>query len=132
MFLRLFLIFTITPVLELALLIQIGQLLGTIPTIVTVLTTGAAGAALARNQGLTALRRLQRSVADANFPGEEIFDGFLILMGGLLLLTPGFLTDLVGFAALLPGTRGILKIIIKREVRLRFDNRNRNVRYNIH
>ena len=131
MFLRLFLIFTVTPVLELALLIQIGQLLGTIPTIVTVLTTGAAGAALARNQGLTALRRLQRSVAEANFPGDEIFDGFLILMGGLLLLTPGFLTDLVGFAALLPGTRGLLKIIIKREVRLRFDNRNRNVRYNI-
>ena len=132
MFLRLFLIFTVTPVLELALLIQIGQLLGTISTIVAVLTTGAAGAALARNQGLTALRRLQRSVAEANFPGDEIFDGFLILMGGLLLLTPGFLTDLVGFAALLPGTRGILKIIIKREVRLRFDNRNRNVRYNIH
>ena len=132
MFLRLFLIFTVTPVLELALLIQIGQLLGTIPTIVAVLTTGAAGAALARNQGLTALRRLQRSVAGANFPGDEIFDGFLILMGGLLLLTPGFLTDLVGFAALLPGTRGILKIIIKREVRLRFDSRTRNVRYNIH
>ena len=131
MFLRLFLIFTVTPVLELALLIQIGQLLGTIPTIVAVLTTGAAGAALARNQGLTALRRLQRSVAEANFPGDEIFDGFLILMGGLLLLKPRFLTDLVGFAALLPGTRGILKIIIKREVRLRFDNRNRNVRYNI-
>ncbi len=132
MFLRLFLIFTVTPVLELALLIQIGQLLGTIPTIVAVLTTGAAGAALARNQGLTALRRLQRSVAEANFPGDEIFDGFLILVGGLLLLTPGFLTDLVGFAALLPGTRGLLKIIIKREVRLRFDSRTRNVRYNIH
>ena len=132
MFLRLFLIFTVTPVLELALLIQIGQLLGTIPTIVAVLTTGAAGAALARNQGLTALRRLQRSVAEATFPGDEIFDGFLILMGGLLLLTPGFLTDLVGFAALLPGTRRILKVVIKREVRLRFNGRTKNVRYNIH
>lgn len=132
MFLRLFLIFTVTPVLELALLIQIGQLLGIIPTIVAVLTTGAAGAALARNQGLTALRRLQRSVAEATFPGDEIFDGFLILMGGLLLLTPGFLTDLVGFAALLPGTRSILKVVIKREVRLRFNSRTKNVRYNIH
>lgn len=132
MFLRLFLIFTVTPVLELALLIQIGQLLGIIPTIVAVLTTGAAGAALARNQGLTALRRLQRSVAEATFPGDEIFDGFLILMGGLLLLTPGFLTDLVGFAALLPGTRSILKVVIKREVRLRFNRRTKNVRYNIH
>ena len=132
MFLRLFLIFTVTPVLELALLIQVGQLLGIIPTIVAVLTTGAAGAALARNQGLTALRRLQRSVAEATFPGDEIFDGFLILMGGLLLLTPGFLTDLVGFAALLPGTRSILKVVIKREVRLRFNSRTKNVRYNIH
>ena len=132
MFLRLFLIFTVTPVLELALLIQVGQLLGIIPTIVAVLTTGAAGAALARNQGLTALRRLQRSVAEATFPGDEIFDGFLILMGGLLLLTPGFLTDLVGFAALLPRTRSILKVVIKREVRLLFNSRTKNVRYNIH
>ena len=84
-----------------------------------VVATGAAGALLARSQGLLALRRLQHAVSGATFPGDEIFDGVLILMGGLLLLTPGFLTDFIGFAALLPGTRGVLKEIVRRQVRRR-------------
>ncbi|MCY3761009.1 MAG: FxsA family protein [Gemmatimonadetes bacterium] len=124
---RLFLLFTVTPVVELALLIRIGQTLGVLPTVAIVVATGAAGALLARSQGLLALRRLQHSVSGATFPGEKIFDGVMILIGGLLLLTPGFLTDLIGFAALLPGTRGVLKEIVRRQVRRRIGRRVRTV-----
>ena len=124
---RLFFLFTVTPVVELALLIRVGQSLGILPTIAIVVATGAAGALLARSQGLLALRRLLNAVPGGAFPGEEIFDGVLILMGGLLLLTPGFLTDFIGFAALLPGTRGLLKEIVRRQVRRRIGRRVRTV-----
>ena len=124
---RLFLVFTVTPVVELALLIRVGQSLGVLPTIAIVVATGAAGALLARSQGLLALRRLLNAVPGGAFPGDEIFDGVLILMGGLLLLTPGFLTDFIGFAALLPGTRGVLKKIVRRQVRRRIGRRVRTV-----
>ena len=124
---RLFLLFTVTPVVELALLIRVGQTLGVLPTVAIVVATGAAGALLARSQGLLALRRLQHALSAATSPGEEIFDGVMILIGGLLLLTPGFLTDLIGFAALLPGTRGVLKETVRRQVRRRIGRRVRTV-----
>lgn len=117
MLLRLFLLFTLIPVVELALLVEIGSRIGVAPTIAVVLTTGAAGAWLARTQGLRALQRLQEAIGRAQFPGEEIFDGVLILGGGLLLLTPGFLTDVMGLCALVPGTRHLLKALVKRQVR---------------
>lgn len=120
---RLFLMFTLTPVIELALLMQVGHVLGVIPTITLVITTGIAGALLARSQGLMALRRMQEAMSHASFPGDEIFDGVLILMGGLLLLTPGFVTDFLGFAALLPGIRSLLKSGIKREIHRRIARR---------
>jgi UPF0716 protein FxsA len=117
MLLRLFLLFTLIPVVELALLVEIGSRIGVASTIAVVLTTGAAGAWLARTQGLRALQRLQEAIGRAQFPGEEIFDGVLILGGGLLLLTPGFLTDVMGLCALVPGTRHLLKALVKRQVR---------------
>jgi UPF0716 protein FxsA len=122
-FVRLLLLFTIVPVIELALLIQVGDVVGVLPTVSLVLATGVAGAWLARSQGVLALRRLQAELASAAFPAEEIFDGFIILAGGLLLLTPGFMTDLVGLAALVPGSRHLIKLIIKREVRRRLGSR---------
>lgn len=117
MLLRLFLAFTLMPILELALLMQASQYLGVLLTVALVLATGAAGAALARSQGLQALRQLRQSVAGGAFPGEPLLDGVLILAGGLLLLTPGFVTDLIGLAALVPGTRHLLKAWLAREVR---------------
>lgn len=117
MLIKLFLLFAVIPVIELALLVEIGGHIGVAPTIAVVLTTGAAGAWLARTQGLLALQRLQQALGAAQFPGEEIFDGVLILAGGLLLLTPGFLTDVVGFLALVPGTRHLLKSLVKSQVR---------------
>lgn len=119
MLFRLFLLFALLPVVELALLVQIGSRIGVTPTVALVLATGAAGALLARAQGLRALRRLQEAVGAGAFPGDEIFDGVLILGGALLLLTPGLLTDAVGFGALIPGTRRLLKGFLERQVRRR-------------
>ena len=116
MLFRLFLLFALLPVIELALLVQIGSHIGVTPTVALVLATGAAGAFLARAQGLRALHRLQEALRAGSFPGDEIFDGALILGGGLLLLTPGLLTDAVGFGALVPGTRRLLKGFLKRVV----------------
>jgi UPF0716 protein FxsA len=122
MLFRLFLLFALIPVIELALLVEVGGRIGEAPTIAVVLGTGAAGAWLARSQGLRALQRLQEAVRTAQFPGEEIFDGILILAGGLLLLTPGFLTDILGFCALVPGSRYLLKALVKSRVRGRMQN----------
>lgn len=104
------------PVVELTVLIQVGQYLGVPLTVALVLGTGAAGAILARSQGMQALARLRQAVSAGSFPGDEIFTGVLILAGGLLLLTPGFVTDTVGFAALIPGTRGPIKTWLKNQV----------------
>lgn len=123
MLVRLFLLFTLIPVVELALLVEVGGRIGIAPTIAIVLTTGAVGAWLARAQGLRALQRLQEALRAAQFPGDEIFDGVVILAGGLLLLTPGFLTDILGFCALIPGTRHLLKTLIKRQVRGRLPDK---------
>lgn len=135
MLLRLFLLFTLIPVIELALLVQIGSRIGVALTIAIVLTTGAAGAWLARSQGLRALHRLQQALRQAQFPGDEIFDGVLILGGGLLLLTPGFLTDVIGFLVLVPGSRHAVKAFLKRSLRSRLQGAARSgavhVRYTV-
>lgn len=104
-------------------LIEVGSFFGLFPTVGIVLGTGFAGAWLARAQGLMALRRLQRELAAASLPAEEIFDGFIILAGALLLLTPGFMTDLIGLAALVPGSRHLIKLFLKREIRRRLGSR---------
>ena len=113
MFVRLLLLFTLVPIVELAVLIEIGQHLGVLPTVALVLATGALGATLARREGIQAFHRLRDSIGQGSFPGEAILDGVLILGGGLLLLTPGILTDLLGFAALVPTTRYFIKYYLK-------------------
>jgi UPF0716 protein FxsA len=121
--LRLLLLFTLIPVIELALLIQVGNYIGVLPTVVLVVATGVAGAALARCQGLLALRRLQQAIAEGTFPGNEIFSGALILAGGLLLLTPGLITDLAGLAFLAPGSRNLIETFLKKAVLRRLRSR---------
>ena len=119
MFVRLLLLFTLVPIVELAVLIEIGQHLGVLPTVALVLATGALGATLARREGIQAFHRLRDSIGQGSFPGEAILDGVLILGGGLLLLTPGILTDLLGFAALVPGTRYYIKYYLKTAIERR-------------
>lgn len=102
---RLALLFVIVPLLELALLIEIGQVVGFLPTMALVVFTGITGAWLARVEGLRTLWKLRDDLARGQLPGQAIMDGMSILVGGALLLTPGILTDLVGFSLLLPPTR---------------------------
>lgn len=102
---RLILVFTLVPILELAILIQVGRWVGLWPTLVLVIGTGVVGAALTRHEGLRAWRAFQRDVWEGRMPGRPILDGLAIFSGGALLLTPGLLTDLLGFALLVPASR---------------------------
>jgi UPF0716 protein FxsA len=105
---RLLLLFVGVPLLELFILVQVGQLVGVWPTIALVVITGLAGATLARLEGLRTILRIQGELARGRLPSGALFDGLAILLGGALLLTPGILTDLVGFSFLIPPTRKIL------------------------
>lgn len=99
---RLFLLFVVVPLVELAILIQVGRWIGLWPTLALVLLTGVVGAWLARDQGFRVLAELQGQVGTGGLPGRAILDGAAILVGGALLLAPGILTDVVGFCLLLP------------------------------
>lgn len=122
MLFRLFLLFTLIPLTELYLLIAVGSYLGVGLTIVVVLGTGIAGAYLARLEGWRTWHKIQSELQSGVTPANELIDGVLILAAGLLLITPGILTDIVGFGLLLPPTRAALKIVIRRalEKRVRY------------
>jgi UPF0716 protein FxsA len=111
---KLFLIFILVPILEMALLIRLGQLLGFWPTIALVVATGAIGALLAKSQGLRVLSAIQADLATGQPPASRLVDGLLILLGGVLLLTPGLITDTAGFLLLLPFTRSRMKESLRR------------------
>ncbi len=111
------LLFIAFPFVELALLIKIGQYIGVGSTLGIVIITGAAGAYLAKHQGLRTLRRIQEEVNQGRMPADKLFDGFIILCSGLLLLTPGFITDLIGFLGLIPNTRNAAKQWLMRKLR---------------
>ncbi|MDH3998983.1 MAG: membrane protein FxsA [Desulfuromonadales bacterium] len=102
---RLLIIFTFIPIMELYVLIEAGQIIGVGRTIALIIATGAAGAWLARSQGLEIIQRIQREASQGQMPAGAVIDGALVLIGGLLLLTPGFVTDLLGFSFLIPFTR---------------------------
>ena len=106
---RLFLLFVFLPLLELVLLLQIGARIGAWPTVALVVTTGILGATLARSQGLRVVSAVQRRLAVGELPGRELMDGMAVLIGGAFLLTPGILTDLLGFSLLIPFTRDALR-----------------------
>lgn len=119
MFFYLFLLFTIIPLVELWLLIQIGQTTSTLFAISLVIVTGIIGAALARQQGLQNWRKLQQGLAGGNPPTDALLDGFLILLAGAVLITPGIITDLFGFALLIPPIRSIIKKWLKEAAKKR-------------
>jgi len=105
---RLFLLFIGVPLLELFILVKVGQMVGFLPTVGLVVLTGVFGGILARMEGLRTILKLQGELAHGRLPGGALLDGFAILLGGALLLTPGILTDFVGFSFLLPPTRKLL------------------------
>ncbi len=116
MFMRLLALFVLLPIVELALLIQVGQAIGLFWTLAIVVATGFLGATLARRQGLRAWLAIQDQLRQGAMPGNVLVDGLLILIGGIVLLTPGLLTDLAGFALLVPATR----MALKRSLQARF------------
>jgi len=105
MFIKLLIIFVFVPLMELYILIEAGRMIGIGATVGLIMLTGVAGAWLARTQGLEILRRIQQETANGQMPAQTLIDGALILVGGLLLLTPGFFTDALGFSFLVPITR---------------------------
>jgi UPF0716 protein FxsA len=106
---RLALLFIIVPIVELVLLIRMGQWIGLLPTLGLIVATGLGGAFLARREGWRAFQRFGASVARGEIPTEAALDGLAVLVGGAFLLTPGVLTDLVGFGLLLPPIRALFK-----------------------
>tara|TARA_B100000953_G_C17836796_1_gene363663 strand:- start:43 stop:441 length:399 start_codon:yes stop_codon:yes gene_type:complete len=120
MLLKLFLAFTIIPVVEIYLLIQIGTIFGALTSIALVIVTGFLGAYLARIQGLQTLFRIQKSLREGQMPSSELLDALLIGIAGLVLLTPGFLTDAFGFLLLIPNTRTAIKQWLHRQIEVRY------------
>jgi len=116
MIFRLLALFIFVPLLDLAILVRLGQALGFWPTIGLVVATGTVGAFLARSQGLRVVNGIRTEMSVGQIPSSRLLDGLLILIGGTLLLTPGLLTDLAGFLLLLPPSRGRLKEILRRRV----------------
>jgi len=108
-------LFIIVPIVELYLLIKVGSIIGVIPTILIVIATAVLGTALLKQQGLATLQRYQQSVASGKLPAREMIEGLALVFGGALLLTPGFVTDALGFLCLIPVTRqAVIRWLLKR------------------
>ena len=117
MFLKLFLAFTLVPFIEIYLLIKIGAQVGAFNTILIVILTGLLGASLARLEGIKTMTKVRDSLNRGDLPAEEMLDAMLIFVAGVVLLTPGFITDLSGLALLVPKARSWFK----RWLRKKFD-----------
>ena len=126
-------IFMLVPIVEMWILIEVGGWIGALPTIALVVLTATLGLSLLKRQGLSTLMRARRKMDEGSIPASELVSGVMIAVGGALLLTPGFITDAIGFALLMPQTRQWLlfklidryrdKIIIEGEFQ-RVDDRN--------
>jgi UPF0716 protein FxsA len=106
-------LFIVVPIVELYVIIQIGSLIGVLSTIALLLADALLGSLLLRHQGRGAWRRFNAALAERRFPGREVADGLLIAVGGTLLLTPGFVTDIVGLIFLVPPTRAIVRGLLR-------------------
>ncbi|WP_018248232.1 FxsA family protein [Orenia marismortui] len=113
MFLRLLLLFTLIPMIELSLLIRIGSYMGLLPTLFLVAVTGVIGVSLAREQGFLVVSKIRKSLDSGKLPADSLIEGLLILIGGVMLLTPGLLTDISGFLLIIPLSRRIVRGLVK-------------------
>ena len=118
---RLLVLFIALPLAEIVLLIEIGSRIGTLATLAILVLTAVLGASLAHREGLKVLWRIRDKMAQGIMPDEELIDGALILVAGIVLLTPGLLTDAAGLLLLVPGSR----LALKRRLRARFSRRIR-------
>ena len=113
MLLGLFVLFTLVPLVEVYLLIQLGTYIGAVDTIVIVIGTGVAGGLLAKSQGLAVFDRIRAELNQGRLPAESLLDGLLILIAGTMLITPGLLTDGLGLLLLIPWSRKAFKSWLK-------------------
>ena len=109
MFLKLLLLFILVPVAELYLFLTLGKFIGIGYTLAIIVLTAFLGAGLTRSQGARAMARFRQATAEGRLPHKEVIDGLLILLAGAVLLTPGFLTDTVGFLLLVPPARAVIR-----------------------
>lgn len=107
-------LFIVVPILELYVIIQVGQWIGVVPTLLLLLADAVLGSLLLKHQGRGAWRRFNQALAARRFPGKEVADGLLIVVGGTLLLSPGFITDVFGIFLLVPPTRAVARKVLKR------------------
>jgi len=108
-FTKLLILFVIVPVTELYILIEVGKKIGSLTTIGIIILTGIIGAYLVKGQGFMILKKIQNDLNEGIMPGDSLIQGAIILAGGILLLTPGFVTDIIGFIFLIPVSRNIVK-----------------------
>src|SRR4051794_32345940 len=114
--LLLLIVFIVVPIVELYVIIQVGQEIGALPTIAILIVDSLLGSWLLRSQGRAAWRRFNETLAAGRAPARETADGALIIFGGALLLTPGFITDIFGLLFLLPPTRAVIRAYLTRRV----------------
>jgi UPF0716 protein FxsA len=112
-------IFILVPIAELYVIIQVGNAIGLVPTLILLLLDAVLGSMLLRHQGRAAWIRFNRALAEGRLPHKEVFDGVLVIFGGALLITPGFLTDIIGLILLIPPTRALVRAVSARFVRRR-------------
>ena len=120
MFAYLIFLFTVVPIIELALLIKVGTIIGVSNTIAFVLLTGVAGAMLIRVQGFQIIQRIDSELSQGIVPSDALLDGFFVFCGGVLLITPGILTDIAGFLFIIPASRQLIKFWIVQKIRKTF------------
>jgi UPF0716 protein FxsA len=114
------LLFIAVPIVEIYVIIQVGQAIGALWTIALLVADSILGSVLMRSQGRAAWRRFNEAIAVGRIPAREVFDGVLVIFGGALLLTPGFVTDVFGAAFLLPPTRAVIRRLLLRRYAGRF------------
>jgi len=122
LFFYLLIIFIIVPIIEIAIFIQVGGFLGTINTILLIFLTAVVGVYFVRKQGFRTFQKIGAELQSHQIPVQGMFDGLVILISGILLVTPGFLTDIIGFLGLIPQTRVFLLAIIKNLFLQRYSN----------
>lgn len=114
MFYKFLLLFIVVPLVELFLLFEIGQLIGPLTTIAIIIFTGAAGVSIAKMQGYQVINNIRSNLNSGKMPTDDLISALLILIGGVTLLTPGFLTDITGFLLILPGSRDVIAALVKK------------------
>lgn len=111
--LKTIILFTVLPLLELAILINLSQVVGLVITVLVVAVTGLLGAYLTKKQGISVVTSIRKDIVEGSMPADSIIEGFLILIGGVMLITPGILTDIGGFCCIIPVTRKKVKVFTR-------------------